>query len=381
MKLLRFWVENFRSVESSGWIEADDVTALIGVNESGKTNLLLPLWKLNPAREGELQPTADYPVKMFTDIRANPGDYVFITAEFEAPVLARQINKTTLIPVDKLSTIRVERYFDGQYAVSFPLFEVPESIPAAELIPELRTIEGEISTEAELKQETELKEKILAELALQLAALEGEDNLKSADITAKMGRLEALVPESPAKTSAIVPKLQRAIQAMRLKRAKLNIKAPEAHEGVADLVVKSLPKFVYYSSYGNLDSEIYLPHVVENLARTDLGQKEAARARTLRVLFNFVKLQPKEILELGQEAAGSLTEAQIEAVANKKEERSLLLQSAGTKLTKEFRNWWKQGIIGFGLLLMAIISKSGCRMTGVPRRSSWRAGVQAFNGS
>jgi predicted ATP-dependent endonuclease of OLD family len=50
MKLVRFRVTNFRSVEDSGWIDVDDVTALIGTNESGKTNVLLPLWKLNPAK-------------------------------------------------------------------------------------------------------------------------------------------------------------------------------------------------------------------------------------------------------------------------------------------------------------------------------------------
>ena len=54
MKLTRFRVTNFRSVKDSGWVDVDDVTALIGVNESGKTNLLLPLWKLNPALDGEI---------------------------------------------------------------------------------------------------------------------------------------------------------------------------------------------------------------------------------------------------------------------------------------------------------------------------------------
>ena len=69
MRLLRYRVTNFRSVEDSGWIDADDVTALIGVNESGKSNLLLPLWKLKPAREGEIRPTSDYPKTMFAEIR------------------------------------------------------------------------------------------------------------------------------------------------------------------------------------------------------------------------------------------------------------------------------------------------------------------------
>jgi predicted ATP-dependent endonuclease of OLD family len=64
MRLLRFRVTKFRSVDDSGWIEMDAVTALIGTNESGKTNLLLPLWKLNPAKDGKISPTSDYPRKL-----------------------------------------------------------------------------------------------------------------------------------------------------------------------------------------------------------------------------------------------------------------------------------------------------------------------------
>lgn len=43
MKLLRYRVENFRSVENSGWIDCDNVTTLVSINESGKSNLLLAL--------------------------------------------------------------------------------------------------------------------------------------------------------------------------------------------------------------------------------------------------------------------------------------------------------------------------------------------------
>jgi hypothetical protein len=38
--LSRYRVSNFRSVSNSGWLSVDSVTALIGVNESGKTNLM-----------------------------------------------------------------------------------------------------------------------------------------------------------------------------------------------------------------------------------------------------------------------------------------------------------------------------------------------------
>ena len=53
MLLVKFRVTEFRSVQDSGWIDAEQITALIGTNESGKTNIMLPLWKLNPAAEYE----------------------------------------------------------------------------------------------------------------------------------------------------------------------------------------------------------------------------------------------------------------------------------------------------------------------------------------
>jgi hypothetical protein len=125
--------------------------------------------------------------------------------------------------------------------------------------------------------------------------------------------------------------------------------APEQRDNVFKTVMDAMPKFVYYSNYGNLDSEIYLPHVVENLKRQDLGAKEAAKARTLRVLFKFVRLEPEEILELGQDFKDPNNpnrkpmEEEIATITENKRERSILLQSAWTTLTKRFREWWKQG--------------------------------------
>lgn len=43
MLLTGFQVESFRSIDKSEWIDVEDVTALIGTNESGKTNLLCAL--------------------------------------------------------------------------------------------------------------------------------------------------------------------------------------------------------------------------------------------------------------------------------------------------------------------------------------------------
>ena len=47
MKLTRARVKNYRSIDDSSWVKLEDVTALVGKNESGKTAFLQALRKIN----------------------------------------------------------------------------------------------------------------------------------------------------------------------------------------------------------------------------------------------------------------------------------------------------------------------------------------------
>jgi hypothetical protein len=347
MRLLRYLVKNFRSVEDSGWIDADGVTALIGENESGKTNLLTPLWKLNPAREGELHPTSDYPKRLYGEIRENPGDYDFITAEFDVgAVLASQLAQLTAAPAAELIVVSVVRYFDGEYTLSFPNHVLRRRADPAAIKALLEGALNDIQGMNELKAEEGVKGKTTTCLGSELAKC-GTDGLSAPALQGIHTRLSAFIPESPPKTSTIVPRLQQLLDAISEEHKSITVAPPQAVAGVKEAVLKALPKFVYYSNYGNLDSEIYLPHVVANLKRQDsLGAKEEAKARTLRVLFKFVRLEPEEILSLGQEKKEPdrpPTDAEIAATSEKKRERSILMQSASAMLTAKFKEWWKQG--------------------------------------
>lgn len=346
MKLVRYQVTNFRSVKASGWIESGDVSALIGVNESGKTNLLLPLWKFNPARDGELQPTSDYPKRIFTDIRAKPGTYSFITAEFETGGLADRLSLAAGVPATNLNLVRVTRYYDGRYEINFPNYMATTEVAASDVLSGFGSLISDVESTTPMKQEESLKTSIL-ETAKGFKCAIAEVSWKLKELTQAVSALKALVPETPAKTSILIPRLRQAVELFEGWVSEVQAPSVEDREGVRDLVTKALPSFVYYSNYGNLDSEIYLPHVVANLERQDLGSKEAAKSRTLRVLFSFVGLSPKEILELGRDFKDpngrEPTQQEIDAIAEKKRERSILLQSAGTKLTDKFRSWWKQG--------------------------------------
>lgn len=279
MKLLRYKVTNFRSVEDSGWIECDDVTTLVGINESGKTNLLLALWKLNPTSNGEIDILHDLPVSKLSTMRENIDTESFIEAVFSLDEeTIDNLFKKTGYKLESDTEITVKRYYDGKYNFQYSKNPTLEADKAEE------TVEN---TETE-KEKTQTKSKTLQDLE------------KS--------------------------------------------------------VLDELPKFVYYSNYGNLSSKIYLPFVVkwlngETVTGVDVNEEQV---RTLRVLFDFVNLDPNEILELGKDPRDIAAlrngnrntqpnEKEIKQAEDDKEQRSLLLQSASVELTKRFKQWWKQG--------------------------------------
>ena len=349
MELKRFQVTNFRSVMDSGWVEVDRVAALIGVNESGKTNLLLPLWKLNPAREGEIQPTSDYPKKLFGEIREDPRRFCFICAEFDIGPLATKLAELTQVDESKLQLVQVSRYFDGRYRVAFPHYKPLRTVTSAEIQSALEEVYRNIDAAKALQKEETVKGDILEALRANIEGLAALETQTAGSLSSIVKELKALLPNDPGKTSIIIPRLLQFVEMIEEIVQRLERPDPGETKVVVDTVIAAMPKFVYYSNYGNLDSEIYLPHVVQNLSRTDLGAKEAAKARTLRVLFKFVRLSPNEILELGQDfrdtgnSSRKPTDAEIAEIAENKRERSILLQSAGTTLTQRFREWWKQG--------------------------------------
>lgn len=268
MKLKRYQVENFRSVENSGWIDCDDVTTLVGINESGKSNLLLALWKLNPAREGSIDILHDMPVSKLSSLRKQPKEVKFVTADFMVDKESERLAEIEKIKLPADSIVTISRYYDGHYSFEFSIQPAP--------------ISGDIDQES------------------------SEDN----DYQKKLN----------------------------------------------EFILSILPKFVYYSNYGNLSSKIYLPNVIkwlkgEQVTGIDINEDQV---RTLRVLFDFVNLDPEEILELGKDPKelaikknsnvnAMPTSEQILEAEKCKEERSILLQSASGDLTKKFKDWWKQG--------------------------------------
>lgn len=70
MKLTRARVTDYRSIDDSGWVDIDEVTCLVGKNESGKTTFLSALKRLNhvDVASGDFD-LKDYPRKGYVQYR------------------------------------------------------------------------------------------------------------------------------------------------------------------------------------------------------------------------------------------------------------------------------------------------------------------------
>jgi predicted ATP-dependent endonuclease of OLD family len=301
-QLIKYRVQNFRSIIDSGWIDIFENTCMIGTNESGKTNLLVGLWKLNPANNEDINPLIDYPRKKFVDYAKTNGEDVFVSAYYTFNEPSKNLVKSLFRK------------------------EVPLTIP-------------EVQPQKEVSEGTEEPEKPIA--MAETVEFLNTDEVSEMLISRKFNgnyvfEFPKIFPENV---------------------SQINVTAE-----IQEQILKAIPKFVYYSDYGNLDSEIYLPHVIANFKRTDLGERERLKVRSLKVLFEFVQLSPDDILRLGKEKKETQvkvyqhdpntiierkkiepTQAEIEKESEQKKEREILLQSASTKLTGAFKEWWKQG--------------------------------------
>lgn len=274
MKLDRFRVTHFRSIIDSGWIDCDDVTTLVGINESGKSNVLLALWKLNPARGGQIDPLHDLPVTELSVYEKKLDQVSFIEAIFTIDKSAKALSDEFGIEFATDDEFCLNRWYNGEYTWSFA---------------------------------NEARQRAVENLYK--AYTDEDGNEQDAQFT---------------------------------------------EEAVFDALIAKVPTFVYYSNYGNLASKIYLPHAIKWLKNETINgiPRNEDQIRTIKVLFDYVNLSPDEILQYGKDAVdiararstnSEPNKEEIEKARAAKEKRSLLLQSAGTKLTKDFRAWWNQG--------------------------------------
>lgn len=348
MKLSKYRVQKFRSVQDSGWITLDQVNALLGENESGKTNLLLPLWKLNPSAGGDIDLLSDAPRGEYTEVRETPDEDKpkFISATFELESAERKtLAEVASCEEDWVKEVDISRRYDGEYTVRFPNASPVHACEKIDVLTPVRELVNTLEDLSPNKTDTRPRDKILSELNKLIEKIEsGAEKVNTPTLQLHINIIDAFDMTRVSKSGGIIELRRNCLNQLEKIQDEISTESPTYNADARKKALAMMPNFIYYSNYGNLDGQIYLPRVIEDLEKSDLSEKEAAKVRTLKVLFEYVKLDPQEILELGRDVLPQhVTDQTVEAKAKDKRERTILLDSAGTAMTKSFAEWWRQG--------------------------------------
>ena len=340
----RFQVLNYRNIDDSGWIPIERVTAFVGRNESGKTALLKALHKFNPAIEESYNPQREFPRDRFTAEYRDGGDWPVCRVEFELSAeflkeLGERLNGAG-IPRKAILT----RYYDGSLEYEYDTEVSEDPVDPSELVNALDVFAKGARRLAAPAQDQEEATQVLRTQLADWADENKEAAGKLQDLRKEKGvkllgqvRHKLNTHAQPA-SADLVEALQGAVDDL-LERAET---APIPQQ-LDEAIERELPVFIYFENYGILDSAVYLPRFLEDLA----AGPEEPRVRTINAMFKHVQLTAQEISDLGREeaeevkAAGHpVTPEVIERDQERKELRSVKLNSASLDISKKFSRWF-----------------------------------------
>src|SRR5215475_11098519 len=84
MRLKSFRIQKYKTIRDTGWVEVrPGVTALIGVNEAGKSSVLQALWKFKNVANATYDMLYDYPRDLYSRERETGKNTNVIEVTFE----------------------------------------------------------------------------------------------------------------------------------------------------------------------------------------------------------------------------------------------------------------------------------------------------------
>ena len=324
MRLVSFRIIKYRSIEDSGEVSVDEnITTFVGINESGKTNIMRALKKINQDD------------KKFVDLVENPNwhfgsfdpEETFVEATFK--LNNNEIRRVDEITDGKLSlntitftknkamklhcNLNVESLpfnkFQTNYLTQIKI--VIDSIDVGSLengqdyidnlVNAYNAIGEEIDIEADVRQHP-THERVIQQMA------EFQQILESVTHYPKMDE--------------IVDMINKANSQMDNKQA-----------DVQKYLTSRLPRFIYFENTAIIDSRIHLPAFIKKIEANALNEDE----KTAKTLLDLGNLDASEIYRLGKEDPKNR-----ELVRQNKDRLDMTLSKASKRVSDEIDAVWSQ---------------------------------------
>lgn len=318
MQLESFRVTNFRSISDSGSVEASRITALLGRNESGKSNLLLGLRTLNPA-EGfkALNPTKDFP--RHRRLTECTDDTPVVSSTWRLTPTEQQELAEVLPRAKTVTHVEIGRYYADRRWVEFqnlPSIEFSQS----KVHNKVRKIVASVSAAADKLEETTKQTLEGAVTTFSTAmAVQGtsEEWAKQsmpaiATLRKAIAAANAELPENQEQDIIDLDELARAISTDNV-----------VQERARDWAISKLPIFIYLADYPELTGHQNIQQYLDRKSQKQLTQADKDFAKLCKV----AGLDPAKLNQLQGE--------------QKSEERNQLANRASAVVTGEIRKLWK----------------------------------------
>lgn len=317
MKLESFRVRNYRSINDSGEIAVSRITALLGRNESGKSNLLRALHSLNPIEGFEaLKPIKDFP--RHRRLEECTDETPVLSSTWVLDIDDKEALLEVLPRATEVEKVTVNRSYQGKTrTVGFPDLK---AIPYDET--DIKSKVKKVSSAVRA-----VAQKQGAPATLEAAA----DAFETAALTTKVSDVWARQAVAAAKalrttlasTDDELTEKQEEVLSELEALADSIVGEKDAQQKARTWVVGAIPKFIYVDEYPELDGH---QDIAAYAQRKSQGQPTASD-KNFEKLCKVAGLKPVELQQLlGQ---------------NDHETRNQLANRASAVVTGEIKRMWK----------------------------------------
>jgi len=319
MKLKSFRVQNFRSINNSGVIRADEITALVGRNESGKSNLLLALASLNPP-EGRkpLSKIKDFP--RHRRLEECTDETRVLTTTWKLEPSEREELGRLITGGANITEVEIGRYYENQCWVGVSLTR--PSLDSKDSAGAIRKLRPHVEVLIE-RLVVEAQPTVQATWTALQTSLGQTANVET--WATEVTKTAAAFRKALIQASVTLPNIADEVLASQEENAEEITNFDNAHTTVRNKIVSWLPIFIYIAEFPELDGH-------QNVA-TYLERKNANPLQLNDPDLNFEKMakvsgfDPKQLQKLLQ--------------SNDHETRNQLVNRAGAVITAEMRRLWK----------------------------------------
>lgn len=311
MQVKAFKVQMYRSILNSGWVDVDDITVIVGKNESGKTALLKALHKFNPFDPDPYALDREWP-RSHRSSQSLDAVVVTVRFEFESDE-SKEISQFITSGEDPTG-VEISKKYDGSYCYNLlPNDKVARDVNE-EVINLLKQMPASEDTSGQLKEVLYL---------VQSQATEIIENSGVSGLSAHIDEFRYLI-ESAIQQDELPDEINAAGAEAAIEQLEKLAEIGDYRKGLEELIADWIPTFVYMDDHRPFQGSAYLDQIGSRKAADRLTEED----NTFLMMLNMAGL------DFDHEYQRANTE--------NKELRMLDMDDASSTLTELLADHWSQ---------------------------------------